>query len=117
MWWFEIGNFPNGIDAEEPEWMRKVVEWCKSYLEFCCDPPLLGYYIDGIATEEEIAQGSSISGEVPWGIALFYEDGEEEEADTLFGKVSCRLSSLLYCSGLGGVSADHALVSVQAFGL
>jgi hypothetical protein len=69
MWWFEIGHFPPSFDAEEPEWMIQVVEWCKSYLAFCCDPPLLGYSIDGIATEEEIAQGTSVSGEVPWGMA------------------------------------------------
>ncbi len=72
MWWFEIGNFPHGVDAEESEWMIQVVEWCTSYLAFCCGPPLLGSSIDGIATEEESAQGTSVSGEVPWGIALFY---------------------------------------------
>src|SRR6266498_3044581 len=80
MWWFEIGNFPHGVDAEESEWMIQVVEWCTSYLAFCCGPPLLGSSIDGIATEEESAQGTSVSGEVPWGIALFYDDGVEEEA-------------------------------------
>ena len=71
MWWFALGDLPPGVDAEEPEWTRQVVAWCKGYLEFCCDPPLLGYYVDGIATEDEIAEGTSRCGEMPLGMAFF----------------------------------------------
>src|SRR6266851_6985593 len=102
MWWFEIGNFPHGIDTEEPEWIIQVVEWCKSYLAFCCDPPLLGYSIDGIATEEEIAQGTSVSGEVPWGMALFYEEGMEEEAAHYLEK--CLVAHNRFCTAVDWVA-------------
>jgi hypothetical protein len=102
MWWFEIGHFPPSFDAEEPEWMIQVVEWCKSYLAFCCDPPLLGYSIDGIATEEETAQGMSVSGEVPWGMALFYEEGMEEEAAHYLDK--CLVAYYRFCTAVDWVA-------------
>jgi hypothetical protein len=102
MWWFAIGDLPPGVDAEEPEWTRQVVAWCKGYLEFCCDPPLLGYYVDGIATEDEIAEGTSISGEMPLGMALFYDDGMEEEAAHYLDK--CHVAYYHFCTAVDWVA-------------
>ena len=102
MWWFALGDLPPGVDAEEPEWTRQVVAWCKGYLEFCCDPPLLGYYVDGIATEDEIAEGTSRSGEMPLGMALFYDDGMEEEAAHYLDK--CHIAYYHFCTAVDWVA-------------
>src|SRR5437016_5000052 len=111
MWWFDIGNLPNSVDAEEPEWLRQVVEWCKSYLAFCCGLPSLGYAIDGIATEDEIAEGTSLSGEMPLGMALFYEDGMEEEAAHYLDK--CHVAYYRFCTAVDWVACHPtALLSL-----
>ena len=86
MWHYEIGSLPNGVRTDDPAWVAKFVEWAKSYIEFCCGPTLLGYCVGGIAGEDDIEDDTSLTGKTPHMLAVFYEDGEEEDASGYFEK-------------------------------
>jgi hypothetical protein len=100
MYCHPIGKLPFEFRDSQKDWFWLSIDWIKRYIEFTCDKPLSGYYVE--ASEE--TEFSEITDEVlpndeecriPKAVSVFYEDGAEDDYEPYYNKCAVAYEKLI----------------------